>query len=349
MTIENCAEGHCELSVVVPVLNEEGQIQDLIERTIAVLDQSEVSSFEVLIVDDGSTDNTATIVKKQRQSDPRIKLIRLSRNFGQESAVQAGFLHSRGDWILQMDGDLQNPPEEIPKLLAERKHGFDVIWGLREERQDPWLRKKASRLLTIFMRKVMNIALPKDVTTFRLIRSDIARFVARLPEKKKFLSALIIWTGFQATGVPVRHAARGGGETKYNLAKLVNHTLDLIVGFSIRPLRLIGIIGGFVALGGLGYGFLRIIQKLLGVPVEMGFTSLMSSITILGGLNLIMLAIVGEYVGRIFVQLQDRPLYIIKECLGVDAAPAEDPLDAKKANDNRLRLSATEPSEILQE
>ena len=339
-----------ELSVVVPVYNEEENVRELIERTIAVLEQC-VESFEIILADDGSTDATTTHIREYAGKDDRVKLIRFSRNFGQEAAVQAGFLQARGEWVLQMDGDLQNPPEEIPKLLEQRENGFEVVWGFRHDRQDSWPRRFASWMLTFFMKNLMGISVPEDVTTFRLLRADIAKLVAQLPEKKKFLSALIVWSGAKAIGIPVQHSRRIAGKTKYNFFKLINHTIDLIVGFTIRPLRIMGVIGGIVATGGLGYGIFSIFQKLMGVPIEMGFTSLMSSITILGGLNLITLAIVGEYVGRVFVQLQDRPLYLIDEFVGFDQLPVpqEHRDDKAKGTDHRMRISSVESAEILQD
>ena len=170
-----------------------------------------------------------------------------------------------------------------------------------------------------FMRSVLGIELPEDVTTFRSHRRRTARLIAGLPEKKKFFSALAVWTGARSASVPVGHAARVHGVTKYNLGKLINHTFDLMVGFSTRPLRLIGTLGGVVALFGLGFGLFRIAQKLLGADITMGYTSLFSAVVILGGLQLIALSVIGEYIGRIFIQAQGRPLYNVAEEIGFAA------------------------------
>jgi dolichol-phosphate mannosyltransferase len=171
-------------------------------------------------------------------------------------------------------------------------------------------------MMVWFMRSVLGVELPEDVTTFRVIEGRTARFIAGLPEKKKFFSALAVWTGARATTVNVEHAARTRGVTKYNLGKLVNHTFDLMVGFSTRPLRIIGVGGALIALLGLGFGLFRIAQKLLGADITMGYTSLFSAIVILGGLQLIALSVIGEYIARIFIQTQDRPLYNIAEKIG---------------------------------
>ncbi len=310
-----------DLSVVVPVYNEEGNVEELVQRLRAVLEPL-APRFEIVVVDDGSGDRTPGLLRALAASDRRLKVVRFARNFGQEAAVQAGMLRARGRWILQTDGDLQNPPEEIPKLLAKRDEGYEIVYGARERRQDPWPRVLASRLLVWFMRSVLDIRLPEDVTTFRLIRGDVARLIAGLPEKRKFFSALAEWTGARAVSIPVAHAARRAGRTKYDLAKLVNHTFDLMVGFSVRPLRMIGTAGAAFALAGIAFALFRVAQKLLGVDITLGYTSLFSAVVVIGGLQLIALSVIGEYVGRIFIQTQDRPLYRVAEELNLDdAAP----------------------------
>ena len=302
-------------SVVIPLYNEQENVRELVDRLVPVLERAD-QAFEIVFVDDGSSDQTSDVVRVAAAADPRVKLVRFARNYGQEAAVQAGILHARGRWIIQMDGDLQNPPEELEKLLAKRDEGYDVVYGVRTKRRDPLHRVLASRMMVWFMRSVLDIELPEDVTTFRVIEGRTARLIAGLPEKKKFFSALAVWTGARATTVSVEHAARARGVTKYNLGKLVNHTFDLMVGFSTRPLRIIGVGGALIALVGLGFGLFRIVQKLLGADITMGFTSLFSAIVILGGLQLIALSVIGEYIARIFIQTQDRPLYNIAEKIG---------------------------------
>jgi len=304
-------------SVVIPVYNEEANVRELVERLVPVLEQ-EQKSFEIVFVDDGSRDGTAAMVRALSARDSRIKLIRFSRNYGQEAAVQAGILRASGRYVIQMDGDLQNPPEELGKLLAKRDEGYEIVYGVRTKRKDPLHRVVASRLMMWFMKRVLSIELPEDVTTFRVIEGNTARLIAGLPEKKKFFSALAVWTGARSATVPVGHAARVYGVTKYGFGKLINHTFDLMVGFSTRPLRIIGGGGAVVALFGLGFGSFRIAQKLLGADITMGYTSLFSGIAILGGVQLIALSVIGEYIGRIFIQIQGRPLYNVAEEVGFD-------------------------------
>jgi polyisoprenyl-phosphate glycosyltransferase len=317
-----------ELSVVVPVLNEEGNVEALVTRLCAVL-RPLGESFELIVVDDGSTDTTPLLLRRLCRDAPELRVLRLARNYGQEAAVQAGMLASRGRWVIQTDGDLQNPPEELPKLLAERANGYEIIFGAREKRQDPWHRVIASKLMVAFMRSVLGIELPPDVTTFRVIDGEVARFIAALPEKRKFFSALAGWAGAKSVSVPVAHQARQAGVTKYNLARLVNHTFDLMVGFSVRPLRIIGAAGASFALAGIAFAAFRIVQKLLGYPVTLqGYTSLFSAVVILGGLQLLALSVIGEYVGRIFIQIQDRPLYRVAEELGAYASARAEAMHA---------------------
>jgi hypothetical protein len=188
------------------------------------------------------------------------------------------------------------------------------------------------------MKNVLSIELPEDVTTFRVIEGNTARLIASLPEKKKFFSALAVWSGARSTTVQVGHAARSHGVTKYSLGKLINHTFDLMVGFSTRPLRLIGGTGALVALFGLGFGLFRIAQKLLGADITMGYTSLFSAVVILGGLQLIALSVIGEYIARIFIQIQGRPLYNVAEEVGFD--------DLAEAAD--LEVAKPEPTRSIQ-
>jgi polyisoprenyl-phosphate glycosyltransferase len=306
------AESPLAVSVVVPVYNEQGNVLALVARLTRVLD-AQGEPYELIFVDDGSTDQTLSLLLPLADERPELRVIELARNYGQEAAVQAGMLASRGRWVVQIDGDLQNPPEELPKLLAQREHGFQVIYGARVDRRDPLHRVWASRALVFLMRRVLGIRLPQDITTFRVIEGDLARFIAGLPEKRKFFSALAEWTGAKTVSVPVRHEARQAGHTKYDLFKLLNHTFDLMVGFSVRPLRLIGAFGALVAFAGIVFACYRIVLKLAGVPVTMaGYTSLFSAVVILGGLHLIALSVIGEYVGRIFLELQGRPLYRIR-------------------------------------
>jgi glycosyltransferase involved in cell wall biosynthesis len=312
-------------SVVVPVFNEEGNVEALASRIALAMDPLG-QPFEVLFVDDGSRDRTASLLRKLAAGDPRVRVVRFTRNYGQEAAVEALYLNARGRWLIQLDGDLQHPPEEIPKLIAKKDEGFDVVYGVRTDRQDSLFRVAASRAMQWGMRSMMEIELPDDVSTFRLMSAPIARLVAALPERRKFFSALLVWSGARIGSVPVRHEARHAGHTHYNLTKLLNHTFDLIVGFTSKPLRYIGTLGFVMALLGLGLGAWVIARKLLWDYGIMGWPSLFAAVVILGGVQLIATSVIGEYIARIYVQAQARPLYNVAERLNFDERQASDEL-----------------------
>ncbi|MFZ5896367.1 MAG: glycosyltransferase family 2 protein [Myxococcota bacterium] len=301
-----------EVSIVVPLFNEQGNVCELVRRIGLVMAASE-ASFEIICVDDGSTDQTRELLRELVNEQPRLRALFLTRNFGQEPAVQAGMLRSCGRWVVQLDGDLQNPPEQIPKLLAKAREGFAVVYGKRQQRADPWHRRAGSKLLVWCMRALFGVALPDDVSTFRVIDGKLARELAALPEKRKFFSALVGWSGARTTSIPVEHAARSSGRSKYDVFKLLSHSLDLLAGFSFRPLRIIGAVGSGFAAFGILYAAFKVAQKLAGVEIQMGYTSLFSAIVVMGGLNLIAMSVIGEYVGRIFMQTQDRPSFRVEE------------------------------------
>jgi glycosyltransferase involved in cell wall biosynthesis len=321
-------------SVVVPVFNEEGNVEALASRVLATMDRL-VTSFELLFVDDGSSDRTPALLRGLAAADRRIRVVRFTRNYGQEAAVEALYLNARGRWLIQMDGDLQHAPEEIPRLIAKKDEGFDVVYGVRKGRHDPLFRVVASRLMQWTMRSVMEIELPEDVSTFRLMSARVATLVAALPERRKFFSALIVWSGARIGTVQVSHSARHAGATHYKFSKLLNHTFDLIVGFSSKPLRYIGILGTTFALLGFGMGVWVIARKLLWDYGVMGWPSLFAAVVILGGMQLVATSVIGEYIARIYVQAQARPLYNVAERLNFDAAA---PGDEVQRSSLRLKL-----------
>jgi glycosyltransferase involved in cell wall biosynthesis len=307
------------------VFNEEGNVEELASRALRTM--VEVGApFEIVFVDDGSRDGTAALLRAIADREPRIRVVRFTRNYGQEAAVEALYLNARGRWLIQMDGDLQHPPEEIPRLIAKKDEGYDVVYGVRQKRQDALFRVAASRAMQWTMRSMMEIELPDDVSTFRLMSAPIARLVAALPERRKFFSALLVWSGARIGTVHVSHAARHAGASHYGFTKLLNHTFDLIVGFSSKPLRYIGTLGFVFALVGLGMGLWVIARKLLWDYGMMGWPSLFAAIVILGGMQLIATSVIGEYIARIYVQAQARPLYNVAERLNFDPVQAQDEL-----------------------
>lgn len=308
-------------SVVVPVMNEQDNVRPLVQRVTAVLEKVG-QPFEIVFVDDGSRDATPALIRAMSAEDARVRGVRLSRNFGQECAVQAGYKAARGEWILQMDGDLQNPPEDIPKLLVLQDKGYDIVFGIRTGRKDPFFRKMASETMRWIMRRMLDIELPDDISTFRLMRATTAKLLADLPERQKFLSALACWVGARYTTVDVGHAARAAGKTKYNFTKLLNHTFDLVVGFSSKPLRYVGYVGlMFAALGFLLAARAIAYQLFLGTSVT-GWASLFSIVSVLGGVQLVALSLIGEYIARIYFQAQSRPFFFVAEFIEHGVVPS---------------------------
>jgi dolichol-phosphate mannosyltransferase len=305
-------------SVVVPVFNEEDNVRPLVERVSKVM--TEIGEpFEIVFVDDGSRDETPLRLRRLVEEFPQVRAVRFSRNYGQEAAVQAGYVHARGEWILQMDGDLQNPPEDIPKLLTKQGEGWDIVYGIRKNRKDPLFRKLASETMRWVMRSMLSIELPEDISTFRLMRAKTAKLLAELPERNKFLSALACWVGAKYTTVDVGHSARAAGSTKYNLTKLINHTFDLVVGFSSKPLRYVGVLGLVVAILGFLEALRAVVNKLVYGSSVTGWTSLIATVAVLGGMQLLALSLIGEYIARISVQAQARPTFLVAEVIEHDS------------------------------
>ncbi len=332
-------------SVVVPVFNEEGNVEALSARILSTMEKLG-APFELLFVDDGSRDRTPERLRHLAGLDERVRVVRFTRNYGQEAAVEALYLNARGRWLIQMDGDLQHPPEEIPKLIAKKDEGYDVVYGLREDRQDSLFRVAASRAMQWGMRSVLEVELPDDVSTFRLMSAPIARLVAALPERRKFFSALIVWSGARIGSVGVQHAPRHAGATHYSFTKLLNHTFDLIVGFTSKPLRYIGSLGLAFAAIGLALGAWVIGRKLLWDYGIMGWPSLFAAVVILGGMQLMATSVIGEYIARIYVQAQARPLYNVAERLNFDRPQGADELQPASVSPkaSSSSVSATGPA-----
>ena len=322
-----------EYSVVVPVFNEEVNLGTLVERVAPVLDATG-EAYEILFVDDGSTDSTPSILRDLCAANPRVRAVRLSRNFGQEAAVQAAYLYARGRWLVQLDGDLQNPPEEIPTLLALKGDNYDIVFGVRTGRQDSWFRRFASRSMRWTTTRLLRIALPEDISTFRLMRASTAKLLASFPERRKFLSALACWIGAKHISVPVRHEARARGKTKYNIAKLVSHTFDLVVGFSSRPLKLVGVVGLVLVALSVVVVIAAFVSH-IALQDHLGTATIIATVLFTGGVQLMGMSLMGGYVGRLFAETLARPVFIVAECLGTypGAAACANCSPAASAND----------------
>ncbi|MFN3414417.1 MAG: glycosyltransferase family 2 protein, partial [Thermoanaerobaculum sp.] len=304
-----------ELSVVVPVFNEEENLPELYRRLKAVLSTA-VSSWEVLFVDDGSRDRSWELISGLAESDPHVRGLRFSRNFGHQMAFAAGLDHARGQAVVIMDADLQDPPELIPQLLAKYREGFEVVYAVRVARHgETFFKKLTAKLFYRLLARITSVQIPLDTGDFRLMGRRAVEAFRRLPERHRFTRGLVAWLGFPQTGVPYERAPRHAGTTKYPLRKMVRFAVDAITSFSHVPLQLATWLGFIVSGFAFFYILVVIVLKFAGISWP-GYTSIMAAILFLGGVQLVMVGLLGEYVGRIYDEVKRRPLYLVAEEVG---------------------------------
>lgn len=315
------------LSIVVPCYNEEAVLPELHRRLVTVLDQIIDLNFELIYTDDGSQDRTPEILRQLQASDARVRIITLSRNFGHQIAVTAGLEHAGGEALVIIDADLQDPPEVIPEMIQRWQDGYQVVYGLRAERAGEttfkrWTAKAFYRLIN----RLSEIEIPLDVGDFRLLDRKVVDVLLAMPERDRFLRGMVSWIGFKQIAVIYDRAPRGAGESKYSLMKMLRFAVDSVISFSLVPLRL-AIWVGFGALAASFAGIVyALIIRLYTTDWVRGWTSIFTAVLFLGGVQLITLGIVGEYVGRIYAEVKLRPLYVVRERRGfADGArrPAE--------------------------
>jgi dolichol-phosphate mannosyltransferase len=298
------------ISVVAPVLNEEDTLQTFYERVRAALADL---PFELVLVDDGSTDGTAELLRGLADADPRVCVIRLSRNFGYQAAVTAGLDHARGNVVVTIDADLQDPPELIPQLLASWREGADVVYAFREERTgETWLKIKTAHWFARVFASLARVDLPHNIGDYRLLDRRAVDALLSMREHSRFLRGMSIWVGFTQTTVPYRREVRHSGRTRYRWRTLLHISLDALSSFSHAPLQLatfLGFLVSFVAFLGIPY---VIVSSLLGIYVQ-GISTVLFAVLMLGGIQLITLGIIGEYISRIYDEVKQRPLYVVSE------------------------------------
>jgi glycosyltransferase involved in cell wall biosynthesis len=309
-----------ELSLVIPVKDEEAAIGPCLAQLIPVLeamDDPAARSFEILFVDDGSIDTTLDVIRKANSADPRIRGISLSRNFGKEAALSAGLDVARGKGVVPLDVDLQDPPSALPKMVAKWREGNDVVYGVRDNRETDSLPKRLTADLYYRAHNWLSSdKIPEHAGDFRLLDRRVVEVIRRMPERNRFMKGLFAWAGFKQAAVSYHREERKVGKTKYNYWKLWTLALDGITSASTVPLRIWSYLGAFVALGALGYAIFIIIRTLTsGIEVP-GYASMMVAVLFLGGLQLLSLGVLGEYVGRILTETKGRPLYVIREEIG---------------------------------
>jgi glycosyltransferase involved in cell wall biosynthesis len=300
------------ISVVIPVFNEDENLDELQGRLTTVLDATGLT-YEIVYVDDGSKDRSVAMIKAFHERDCRVRLIRLSRNFGHQAALNAGLDHARGDAVVLMDADLQDPPELLTTFVERWRAGAEVVYGVREHREGSLLKRCGYHVFYRVYRSLADIDVPLDAGDFCLLDRQVADAIRDLPERQRFLRGLRSWVGFEQEGVPFDRPERFAGEAKYTLSGLVKLALDGLLSFSVIPLRLSSMLGFGLALAGVVYVAFAVIARIMSGSIPAGWTSIVAIVLVLGGVQLIMIGIVGEYLARVYSESKERPAYIIRD------------------------------------
>jgi dolichol-phosphate mannosyltransferase len=310
------------LTVVLPCYNERENLDPLQQRLTPILEKLTDGSFEVIVVDDGSTDGSSEQLDALARSDRRFKVIHLSRNFGHQAALSAGIEASSGDAVVLMDCDLQDPPEVIEAFLERWRAGFHVVYGVRRRRKEGALKRGAYSIFYRSMRAIAQIDLPLDAGDFCLMDRAAVEAVRSLPEAQRFLRGLRSWVGFRQVGVEYERAGRHAGEPKYTWSKLVVLALSGYVGFSTVPLRIASWLGLAAAFGGFAFAAFSLATRFLGIPAPHGWASIVATVLFVGGVQLVVLGVMGEYLGRVLDEVRRRPSYLVRSRIGFDEPDA---------------------------
>ncbi len=308
-----------EISVIVPLYNESENIEHLFSRLTSVLKLLD-TSYEIICINDGSRDDTLAKLIKFNQQDATIKVINLSRNFGKEIALTAGLDYAGGAAIIPIDADLQDPPELIVQLITKWREGYDVVYATRRSRRgETWLKQLTAKAFYQTLAKMSPVPIPANTGDFRLLDRKVVDAIKKLPERTRFMKGLFAWVGYKQTSILFDREPRYGGNSTWNYWKLWNFALDGITSFSFLPLKVWSYVGVIISLISLFYALFLVIRTLiLGVDVP-GYASLMVAILFLGGIQLITLGVLGEYLGRVYEEVKGRPLYFVREEYGFES------------------------------
>ena len=307
------------LSVIIPVFNEEAVLPDLLSRLERTLPELPCEAYEVIFVDDGSSDASMTILREAAQRDDRLRLVSLSRNFGHQMAITAGMQYARGDAVTIMDGDLQDPPELLASMMLCLASGFDVVYAVRRRRRENPLKRLSYWLFYRLLAQLSEIHIPLDSGDFCLMRRNVVDAINRMPERHRFVRGLRSWVGFRQVSFEYDRPARAGGEPKYTLSSLLRLALDGVFTMSYKPLRVASMVGAAVA-GASLVAALRILIWRFSNPGEIvGYASLATGVFFLSGVQLITIGILGEYIGRIHHEVKARPVFLVREVFPEEA------------------------------
>ncbi len=315
------------LSVVIPCFNEEEVIGETVKRLRAFCGGLVDLQVELIFVDDGSRDRTRELLRGYAAEDSRIRIVGFARNFGHQIAVTAGIDAARGDAVVLIDADLQDPPEVVHEMVAKWREGYDVVYGTRTDRPGESAFKLATaRAFYRLLNRLSDVPIPLDTGDFRLMSRPVVETLKAMPERDRFVRGMVSWVGFRQVALPYRRAERFAGESKYPMRKMLRFATDGILSFSIKPLQMsitLGLLAAVLSLSGIAYAlYLRVFTS---VWVE-GWTALMIAVLFLGGVQLVCVGILGEYVGRIYNEVKRRPLYVVQDWIGfsdVQDAPRE--------------------------
>ena len=307
-------------SIVAPIFNESGNVQELYRRVKANMDEIG-EPWELILVDDGSTDGSTGLIRGLCEQDSRVRPVIFARNFGHQLAVTAGLDYSRGQAVVMIDSDLQDPPEVIKELIAKWQEGFEVVYAVRAEREgETWFKLFTAKLFYRLIYRITDVNIPMDTGDFRLLDRKVVKVLNQMRERHRFLRGLSVWVGFKQTGVDYKRAARFSGETKYPLKKMVKFAWDAITSFSYFPLQ-VAMYLGFISAGLsiLAIPLVAVLRLTTAGHELTGQATTLIAVLFLGGVQLISLGILGEYIGRLFDQAKGRPLYIVREAPEDDA------------------------------
>lgn len=326
--MNEAADKRVDLSILVPMFNEAAAIPSLLARLMPVLEQTALS-WEIVCVDDGSRDATLALLREAAAREPRVKVIAFTRNFGKEAAMSAALDHARGAAVIPLDADLQDPPELIPSLLQRWREGFAVVHARRASRlHDSLLKRKTAGWFYALFNRLSEVPIPPDVGDFRLLDRKVVEVIRQLPEKERFMKGLFCWPGFRSTTVDYERPARVDGQSRFNFWQLWNLALSGLASFTTLPIRAGIYLGLLIALLSFLYAAFIIFKTLvLGVDVP-GYASIMVTMLFLGGVQLFFLGLIGEYIGRLYKEVKNRPLYVVAERIGCEAPGANYPLPA---------------------
>ena len=314
--------GNVEISVVVPLYNEELNIDYLFERLLSVLSHLDMR-YEIVCVNDGSKDNTIGCLIEHHHQNPKIKVVNLSRNYGKEIALSAGLDYANGNAVIPIDADLQDPPELIAELVEKWREGYDVVYATRRSRQgESWVKRFTANVFYRTIDGLSQVPIPRNTGDFRLLDRRVVDALKQMPERTRFMKGLFAWVGFKQTSVIYDRPSRYKGETKWNYWKLWNFAIDGITSFSFLPLKVWSYVGLLVAIPSFFYASFLVIRTLIyGIDFP-GYASIMVAVLFLGGVQLVSLGVLGEYLGRVYEEVKGRPLYLVRESYGFDSNQA---------------------------